>query len=155
MKQIEIKKDNNNEVVLDFHDALVGNEVFYFIQTKLKDWKLYVIIINLYFAFHFFVKLYKQIYDTLWKNFLDNYIKYWLLIYLLPAFAFGIVLPGALTSVIPSTHIGILMWELWIGIGTCTFVFFTPYSILFALFHFRKKMINKFAKKLSKVKITQ
>lgn len=150
MKKIEIRRNYNNEIKLDFHDALIGNESFHYIKKQLANWKIYVFILNMYYVFIFFKNLYQQVYDTVWRSLLNNYIRYWLLIYLIPSFALGIVLPGALTSVISLHYLYVLLWGLWLGIGTGVFVFGTPYSIVVMLLIFQKNMDKRFHDKIEK-----
>ncbi|MBO6104229.1 hypothetical protein J6P04_04335 [bacterium] len=74
-----------------------------------------------------------------------------MLIYLIPLFAFGIVLPAALVSVIYIKAFDI--WLAWIVIGCLFIIFISPYSIVLMNYYFKKNLTNKYHNQLQKVKI--
>lgn len=155
MKKLEVNylnnKDKYKKIEISFHDALIAKQLFHFIKLKFHSFFLYIIFINIYFVFNALVTLYKQTINTLWRDYLNNYFKYWTLIYLLPLFGLGVVLPSALVPVIYLKYF--LLWASWIGIGCCFVIFVSPYSILLTIYLFKVNLQKKYKNQLSKVKI--
>ena len=155
MKKLEVQninqKDKYKNIQISFHDALIAKQLFHFINKELHSFLVYLILVNIYFVFKTVIVLYKQAINTLWKDYLNNYFKYWTLIYLLPLFGLGVVLPSALTPVIHLQYF--LLWTSWIGIGCCFLIFISPYSILLTIYLFKVNLQKKYKNQLSKVKI--
>ena len=153
MKKLEFQdeRDKYKNLKLTFHDALIAKQVFHYIESTLKKYVTYLLIANIYFACRQLTLIYKQCEGTIWRGFINGYIKYWLLIYLIPLFAFGIVLPAALVSVIyvPAFKI----WLSWIIIGCLFIILISPYSIVLMNYYFKKNLTKKYHNQLQKVKI--
>ncbi len=155
MKKIEIKNESNKykNIKLTFHDVLLGTETFNYITKKLKHWTLYILLINWYFVLKTIINVFKQTANSLWKDYFNNYFRYWTIIYLLPLIALGIVLPAALSKVLLHQWINFLIWISWLWISCVFFICVTPYSLILLLLIYKKRLTHKYNNQLKKVEI--
>lgn len=146
------KKDENLKI--SFHDNLVWNEISYSIVKMKKNILNYIILINIYFVLRNLWIIYKQSINTLWKDILNNFFRYWSLIYLIPLFILGIILPAGLANTFlnkDTSYELINIWISWIAIGACCTIFLSPYSLIITLLIYKKYIWKKFNNQLNKI----